>query len=144
MRYVRMKLWIRWFLGLTLIAMIVVVYPLSQVPSHVRHGALLGWSVSLLISGSSGALAFWSLDHSQRVFLLVTFGGMLARLAIVTVAVGVAILVLHVHVGSFLVGLLGAYTVYQALELFMLYRRRSPGSAARNTPVATGSSGEMA
>jgi len=125
--------------GVTLGAALVAAYPLSHVPPLLRNSALVGWLISLAVCASSGFLAFWSLDHSSRTFMLVTFGGMVVRMAVVGVAVVLAILVGRVHVTAFVIGLLGAYTVYHALEVLMLNLHRSAASRQATTGPPGGS-----
>ena len=130
-----MRRWISWLLGLTALASIIAAYPLSVASPEVRDGALMGWSVSFAMSLASGILVFRSLGYSQRGFLIATFGGMLLRLLIVSAAVVLFVAVFRVHVISFLVGLLGGYTLYHALEVITLQRHRSltavPGSGSK-------------
>lgn len=133
-----MKLWIRWLVGLTVAAMLVVAYPLSEASAHVRNSALIGWSVGLVVSLGSGFFAFWSLGLPERGFLAVAFGGILVRLALVAGAVVVAVRLGHVRVGWFLVGLLGSYGLYRALEVILLNRLRSTTARASRRPRRKG------
>jgi len=124
-------LWLRWLVGLTVAAALLAAYPLSIAPPAHRNSALLGWSISFVVCAASGLVAFWSLDHSMRGFLLATFGGMIARLVVIGGTVVVAVVVVRVSVAPFLIGLFGAYVVYQALEVIALHQGSARPPEAR-------------
>ena len=126
------RLWIRWFLVLTGLTVVVVAYPLALVSPLHRNSVLLGWLISLVLGTASGLLAFWAIARSMKSFMLIALGGMIGRLALFGVAVVLAALAAGVHVTAFLIGLLGSYVVYQILELVVLHVGASQSSGARS------------
>ena len=117
--------WIRWFAVGTFVLALLSIYPLTQVAPPLRTGALWGWLVSFALCAPSGWLAIWSFGRSLKAFLLVTFGGMLIRLAIVGALIVTVALMELVHPSAFAFGILAPYVIYQALEIYIVHRHRT-------------------
>jgi hypothetical protein len=76
-------------------------------------------------------LVLWSTGRPTNVFLGVVLGGMVARMALMLVAVTVAILTFGLPKAPFTISLLAFFTLFLGLELTILHRRTSGLAGAR-------------
>jgi hypothetical protein len=120
--HVHRRAWLIWFLGVSIAIGLAGYLPLRAVSSLTRNSALAGWIVAILLSGSAGWLVFWAFEKSHKALLMVTFGGMLARMVIVGILAAVAALMDIVDEIGFIAGLFGPYFIYQFVEVMILLR----------------------
>ena len=73
----------------------------------------------------------WSTGRSTNVFLGVVLGGMVARMALMLVAVTLAIVAFGLPKAPFTISLLAFFTPFLGLELTILHRRTSGLVGAR-------------
>ena len=115
---------LKWLIVLTAIVWFLLTIPLYIMgePKMV-WAALVGWSLAAV----SYVVGFYSVcrsfDAPINRFMLVFFGGMLARLMFIGVVFLLILLLTQLHVGSFLASLLGFYVLYLILELYCVNGR---------------------
>ena len=106
-----------------MLALTALVWVLLAVPLYIWGHPMVVWGVVVgcLLSAVCFGVGFYSVcryfDQPMNKFMMVFFGGMLARLAFVG---GVFFLILwltQLHVLSFLASLMGFYVMYLILEL---------------------------
>ena len=85
--------------------------------------ALLGVALGAANAAAAYALYRAGLGRSQKAFLQIVFGGMVARLLVVTVVIALVLLLLPVHHLAFAAGFLSAFAVGTAAEVLILQRR---------------------
>jgi hypothetical protein len=112
--------WVRWFLILTGAVLALAAYPLIATTPHARYSALAGFALSATMCFPSGWLMFGSLGKDMNRVMAVAFGGMLLRMAIVVGSIFAVAALQFVHVHAYVLALMSAYFVYQALEIVML------------------------
>jgi hypothetical protein len=112
--------WLRWFFGLSAVFVVAAVVIAIVYRGSAAQQMLIGWAISFAMCLLSGWLAFGSIGRSMNRIMLVAFGGMLLRMAIVGASVAVAVVTYASYLVFFVAGLMGGYVLYQALEIFML------------------------
>ncbi len=112
--------WLRWFFGLSVVFIVAAIVIAIAYRGGAAQQMLIGWVISFVMCLLSGWLAFGSIGRSMNRIMLVAFGGMLLRMAIVGAAVAVAVVTYASYLVFFVIGLMGGYVLYQALEIFML------------------------
>lgn len=112
--------WVRWFLILTGAILVLAAYPLIVTTPLARYSALIGLVLSAAMCFPSGWFTFGSIGKDMNRVMAFAFGGMLLRMAIVFGSLFAAGALEFVHLHAFILGLMGAYLVFQALEIVML------------------------
>ena len=95
----------------------------------VLVGVGLGASIGLAYAATSLATARWAVRLEGTQFLLVFFGGMLARLAVALVLVVLVLVLLEVHVPAFIGTLLFVFVLGLAAEVWTVHEGRPRGGA---------------
>ncbi len=112
----------RWIGLATLLGALIAAVPLGRADALTRWSAVAGWLVSLVLCGSGWLGVTWAVRRSQKAMMMATFGGMLGRLVVAGAATAVSIGFGWVHHAAFVMGLLGSFTVYQAVEITLVHR----------------------
>lgn len=108
----------KWMLALTALAWVLLAVPL-----YTWGHPMIVWAVVVgcLLSAICFGVGFFSvclcIDQPQQKFMMVFFGGMLARLAFVGIVFFLILWLTPLHVLSFLASLMGFYVIYLILEL---------------------------
>ena len=115
---------LKWLMALTAIVWILLTIPLYIVGKpEMVWAVLIGWGLSALSYVVGFYLVCRSVDAPLNRFMLVFFGGMLARLMVIGVVFLLILLLTQLHVGGFLASLLGFYVLYLILELYFVNSR---------------------
>jgi hypothetical protein len=95
--------------------------------------ALLGVALGAANTAAAYALYRVGRERTQKAFLRIVFGGMVARLLAVTAVVGLVLVALPVHRLAFSGGFLAALAVGTAAEVLTI-QRRAPRPGATPKP----------
>jgi hypothetical protein len=98
--------------------------------------ALFGIALGAANAAAAYALYRAGRGRTQKAFLQIVFGGMVARLVVVTAVVGLVLLLLPVDRLAFAVGFLAAFAAGTAAEILTIQRHalRAPRAASRPQP----------
>lgn len=110
------------YIGLAALTLAVTSFAAS--PEHFRSVAA-GVILSALNFLTGFAAIEYAFDKSHTTFLKVILGGMVARLAIMTGAVVVLVMVYNLHSLALMLSLLGFYAVNLTLEIYFLQKKVS-------------------
>ena len=91
--------------------------------NEVLTSAGLGAAIGAAYAAGSLATARWALRHEGQRFLLVFFGGLLARLALALVLVILVLALLDVHVPVFIGTLFFIFLLGLTAEVWTIHRR---------------------
>ncbi len=105
----------------------------ALVPSEapVRMAMAFGAALATLNTLAAHALVSWSERRSTTAFLGVVFGGMLGRLALMSAAVLMGVLVLGLPRLPLVVSLLGYFVIFLILELTVQHRHAGGAAETR-------------
>jgi len=84
----------------------------------------LGAGIGMMYDIVSFVTARWALRYSGKRFLIIFFGGMLARLGAAVVVVTLALLLLPVTVFAFVIAFLIVYVVWLVIEVWLIHTGR--------------------
>ena len=105
---------------------------LRHLDTPVRGAVALGAIVAMLNTLAAYGLVRWSAGRSTRTFLRAVLGGMLARMALMLVAMVAGILLLDLPRLPLAVSLLSYFVVFLTMELAIMHRQTGvPAGAAR-------------
>ncbi len=100
---------------------IATYFVLSQAKENVSM-VVCGAGVSTLMALLGYYLAIWSLDKSNKKFVLSVWGGGALRIAILFSAIGLAFLYSRTGFLAFVIALLSAYVLFLFAEVIVLSR----------------------
>jgi putative flippase GtrA len=96
---------------------------LRRLDASAQRAAAYGWAIAVLNTLAAHALVVWSEKRSTNVFLGAVLGGMVARMALMLLAVVAGVLLLGLPRLPLAVTLLACFVVFLVLELSVLHRR---------------------
>ncbi len=111
---------VRWFLILTGVGLVIAAYPLIVADSMARYSALAGFAIGVVMCFPSSWFTFGLLGGDTNRLTLVAFGFMMVRMVVVVGTLYFAATLPFVHVIAYIAALMGTYVVYQALEIVIL------------------------
>ena len=100
-------------------------------PPDMASAVAAGGVLAALNTILAYSLVLWSTGRSTNVFLGVVLGGMVARMALMLVAVALGIVTFGLPKAPFTISLLAFFTLFLGLELTILHRRTSGLAGAR-------------
>jgi hypothetical protein len=112
--------WLKWFIRLTGISLMIALWPLYLAGWYAAVSALAGYTLSFIMCFAAGWLALSAIGGPMSRVMIIAFGGMLARMVIVAASVTLVGTTGYGQVTGFTIGLMGAYMMYQSLEITML------------------------
>jgi hypothetical protein len=105
---------------------------LRRLDAGARWAALFGGVLAVVNTIAAHALVLWSAHRSTSAFLGALLGGMVARMAVMLLAVVAGVLLLDLPKLPLAVSLLSYFVLFLVVEVTILHRRTttaSPGAA---------------
>ena len=109
---------------------LVLLWPLAgRMVAGAWAAAAWGAALALLNALAAYRLVLWSRGRPTVAFFRAILGGMLVRMAVLLLAVGVALRAFALPAAPFVISLLGHFVVFLALETAVVSRTAAPTEA---------------
>jgi len=98
------------------------LYFLGDMP--ILSGALMGCILPALCFLGGFYAVCWALHRAARAFMIAILGGMFLRFVVIGLTFMLLMRSAHIHIYSFVFSLVGFYSLYMVIELYLLHTNR--------------------